>query len=317
MDKSFSSAISFLPPRIQRYMFDIPEKLTENASEIRLRLDSPIALTVKGRTVLLTIGDPPRIDREAMEESFLRLCRNSVYSHSSEISNGYVTLKNGHRVGICGRAVTENDRITAVSDISAMNNRISRRHRDAAKGLSELLCNENGISSALIFGPPLSGKTTVLREIAADFARLGARVAVIDERRELFEHSYSCLDVFCGYPRKRGIEQAVRLFSPDLIIFDELGNKDDLEGLLKAVNTGAAVITTAHGANHASLKRRQYISEAVNGGIFRYFIELQNGEKVGKIKQIYGEDGEKIEGTCSDNGDDRVLFSRKNESLVL
>lgn len=317
MDTSFSSAIAFLPPRIQRYMIEIPEKLTENASEIRLRLESPIALTVKGKTVLLTMGEPPFIDRETMEEAFLRLCRNSVYSHSSEIANGYVTLKNGHRVGICGRAVTENDRITSVSDISAMNIRISRRHKDAARGLSDFLCGENGISSALLFGPPLSGKTTVLREIAVSFAKLGARVAVIDERRELFEHSHLCLDVFSGYPRKRGIEQAVRLFSPDLIVFDELGNKDDLEGLLRAVNTGAAVITTAHGADIASLKKRQYVSDVVNGGIFSYFIELQNGENVGRVKKIYGGDGKEIENGCIDSGDDRVLFSRKNESRVL
>ncbi len=317
MDNSFSSAASVLPPRLQRYLLSVPDKLTREASEIRLRTDSLIALTVRGKTVLLTDGDAPRTDRETMEEIFLRLCRNSVYSHRDEIASGYVTAPGGHRVGICGRAVTQNGIITSVADISSLNIRISRRHAETAEELMRLLIGRNAVSSFLLYGPPLSGKTTVLRELAYGLAKKGVRVAVVDERRELAEHSSVCMDVFSGYPRKQGIEQALRLFSPEVIVFDELGNRDDTDSLLAAVNAGAAVITTAHAPDIDSLKGRKFMHDAVCGGIFNYFIQLTSGERPGRIAAIYDGDGVRIEDCCNDNCYGGDAFSGADKSVMV
>ena len=300
MDERFFKAASLLPSRLRDELFCLPDDLTAETTEIRVRVDTPPSLRVRGRTHrLLNI---PAVSAKEMEELFLHLCRGAVYAHADEIAAGFVTAPGGIRVGLCGRAVTKNGVITSVTDLSAFNIRIARQHAGAAAPLLPLLSDGNGIRTALLFGPPLSGKTTLLRDLASSFASRGVSVAAVDERRELFDRSAFCLDVLSGYPRKQGIEQAVRLFSPELIVFDELGSEEDVSCLTLAAGTGAAVITTAHAADFKSLCSRRLLSDAVKGGFFSRFVRLSAGEHPGRITEIYDGEGKRLESGGADNG---------------
>ena len=43
-----------------------------------------------------------------------------------EIKQGYITIKGGHRVGLCGTVVTENNMVKAIKDIVSINIRVAR-----------------------------------------------------------------------------------------------------------------------------------------------------------------------------------------------
>ena len=76
-----------------------------------------------------------------------------------------------------------------------------------------------------LIGNPNCGKTTLLRDLAAQLAARRYRVAVVDERGELsWEDTLKGCDVLRGYPKAVGIRQAVRCLAPDYILLDELGD---------------------------------------------------------------------------------------------
>ena len=88
--------------------------------------------------------------------------------------------------------------------------------------------------STLICGEPASGKTSLLRDLArglssGDYGEI-RRVAVVDERGELSGAGELPLcDVLRGCPKAEGIQQAVRCLSPEVVLFDELGSREETQ----------------------------------------------------------------------------------------
>ena len=55
------------------------------------------------------------MSKEDIQESFHNICEYSIYSHQSELKNEYITIKErGDRVGLCGTAVIEENKIKKV-----------------------------------------------------------------------------------------------------------------------------------------------------------------------------------------------------------
>ena len=195
-------------------------------AEIRLRTGrSACAVMTDGRLVKCSAP----FSRQDIGECFLELCGNSVHSFAREISEGYITLPGGHRVGFCGTAVEQGGRLFTLKDISSLNIRFAREVR----GCAEELCARafsGGLCSLIVCGKPLSGKTTVLRDIARILGDT-RRVAVVDTRGEI-AGVYGGVpaldigentDVLNGYSRGEGIMCALRSLSPEVIICDEIG----------------------------------------------------------------------------------------------
>lgn len=304
MDVALSQLMTLFSPLRQRQFADLPGDMSRKITEVRFRVGQPVVVTVSGKTVFLR--DEPTVTATEVEEIFLRLCHNAVYTRRDEIAAGFLTAPGGHRVGLCGRAVTDKGVITGVNDLTSLNIRISRRHKEGADRLLSLL-TVDGLLSTLLFGLPLSGKTTLLRELAYGLAQKGYRVAVVDEREELIGTS-APMDVFRGYPRKQGVEQALRLFSPEILLFDELGDSSDLEALNLVAQSGVALFTTAHARDMESLKSRPLLREAVASGIFSRYVRLAAGENVGQVMAVYDGKGEPV--PCPK---ERVCTGKKEE----
>ena len=84
---------------------------------------------------------------------------------------------------------------------------------------------------------------------------------------------------------------ALRSLSPEVLATDEIGNSQDLLALQEAVNSGAVVLATAHGACWEELERRLFFRELLATGIMERIVFLSARLGRGTVEKIY--DGEK------------------------
>lgn len=274
------------------------EKLAdcESIHEIRLRTGRPVGVVSFGKEKFVTekgsLTEHPdlcrKLVREDLEYSFRAVCDYSIHSYKREISEGFITLEGGNRVGICGSAVTEDGMVTALKYVSGLNFRIAGQ----ALGCAEEVCRlfDDGLCSVLIIGPPMSGKTTIIRDMCRILGK-SHRVSVIDERGEIGavyqgvpqNDVGELTDVFDGYPKATGIMTAVRVMSPEVIVCDEIGSSEDCYALLSSANTGVNIIASVHGRDLAGVSRRKYLGEIIENGIFERYVMLGSGGRIGKI----------------------------------
>ncbi len=230
--------------------------------EVRLRAGMPMALvcldgifyvTKKGSItddykegVMVTSGDIKR----GME----LITRSSVYAFSEDIKNGFITLPKGHRVGISGDAVISGGEISHIKYVQSLNYRYAREVIGTADKVMDKILDGNRIKNTLIVSPPMCGKTTMLRDIARNLSLLGKKVSIVDERGEIaalmsgipsFSLGANC-DVLAGVNKAEGMLLMLRAMSPDVIITDEIGGKEDFDAIAEIKKRGVAIITSLH-----------------------------------------------------------------------
>lgn len=256
-----------------------PYEMCENITEIRLRTGRNIALRI-GRENILLGGYI--VLKEDIEYSFKAICNYSVYSYSRELSEGFITLKGGHRVGICGTAVIENEKVNNINYISGLNFRIANEHKGVAdKIISDIFSKEK--CGIIIAGAPLCGKTTVLRDLCRQLGNK-YKVSLIDERGEIASvykgipqnEIGNFTDVFDGYPKSDGILMAIRTMSPDYIFVDEIGTEKDYNAILHSAYCGVEIIATVHASSLTALKKKDNINKLLKTGAFRYIVFLES-----------------------------------------
>ena len=253
----------------------------EHIEEIRLRKDRCAYLTVgssgKKRNVVTNII----LTEDELFEIFNRMCDGSLYAYSESIIKGYVTLPFGVRVGVCGRAATEKDRIFGIHDISGLNIRIPSVDARVDVNLLNLIKNNLSLGQGvLIFSPPAQGKTTCLRAIAYALASgmEPLRVCVVDSRQELglmSENKDLSMDILSGYPKADGIRMATLFMNPEVIICDEIGSDEEAMAISNAQNCGVPLIATTHGAALSSVMLKKGIATLHKACAFGCYISLR------------------------------------------
>ena len=247
---------SALPPRLCREI-ETCVPAGEQIEELRLRRFRCASVTVSGRNIPLATV----LSGVEMDELLLALCEGSLYAHSETVCEGYVALKGGIRVGVCGRAGVLGERVTGVSEISAVSVRIPHAAPPVGEEIARLLRRLQLTKGVLLYAPPAMGKTTVLRSVAARMAGGDAplRVAVVDTRGEL---SFSLgspkllIDLLSGYPRGLGISIAARTLSAQLIVCDEIGDLKEAKEIVEAHSCGVPLLASAHAADVGELLAR-------------------------------------------------------------
>lgn len=122
---------------------------------------------------------------EDIKETMALVSNYSLYAYEDEIRQGYITIKGGHRVGIAGKTVLENERVKTIQYISFMNIRLSHQVKGCANQVLPYIINEGRLCHTLIISPPCCGKTTMLRDIIRQVSESGQSVGVVDERSEI------------------------------------------------------------------------------------------------------------------------------------
>ena len=299
VDNTIKAIISYMPDRISSALLITQPIYARDVQEITLRLGLPVCIYCADKRYYLTrsgLCDNPfesgnnTTTAEDIRSVFLRLCEHSVYSRQNEINCGYITAAGGARVGLCGTGVINDGKIVNIKNITTLSFRIPREVKDCSKSLLELIDPLRGV---LICSAPAGGKTTLIRDMARRLS-YNLKVSVIDERGELsagansangFDLGFS--DLYLYTPKGTAVINSIRSLSPDVLICDELGDKDDVNAVAYAARCGAAFIATVHASSIDDLRSRPVTRSLLRTGAFGYIVFLGDRKEPGTVKRIY------------------------------
>ncbi|MDE6730023.1 MAG: Flp pilus assembly complex ATPase component TadA [Oscillospiraceae bacterium] len=279
--ENLQTVLEYLPRSVRDALRTIPKEEFSRIQEIRLRCHRPAGIVIRNQENPVNPGHVLTVDE--IMQSFQAVCSYSVYSHEQELSEGYITIRGGCRVGICGTAVRDGQDARCVKSlkyISSLNFRIAGEF----PGIAEQLWKQVS-GSILIAGAVASGKTTYLRDLCK-IAGNQYRTALIDERGELAavrmgvpQHDIGRMtDVLDGYPRDVGILTALRVLSPEYIVCDEISTPEDVQAILQASGCGVRFLASCHAGNPAEITNRQFIKPLLEQNIFQYLVFLERNQ---------------------------------------
>lgn len=127
--------------------------------EIRIRNHQNIILKFNNKEEIIEY----KVTQRDIIETLQNICENSIYSYQKEICEGYITIRGGHRIGITGNCVIENNKVINIKYISSLNFRIAKQIIGCSnKILSHIINEENkNIYNTLIVSPPRSRKNYI------------------------------------------------------------------------------------------------------------------------------------------------------------
>ena len=264
--------------------------------EIHLTAGRPVRLKEAGRERALSYV----VSQPELERIFAGLLEHSVYARQEELSKGFLTLRGGNRVGVCGRTVLENGTVHTVRELSSLNLRRAKAFPGMAAGIAPALLAPGGRPySTLIVSPPGCGKTTLLRDLIRCFSEAGFRVGLCDERSEVagswrgipsFDVGPST-DVLDGCPKGEGMVMLLRSMGPDIIAADEIGREEDLAAAETILCAGVSLLVTLHGSGYEDALRSR-IGPLVRQGGFQRILVLSNRPAIGTVSGILNGDGQ-------------------------
>lgn len=265
---------SLLPPLLVAEILSVLCQ-GERLEELRFRRCRRASVTVDGTNRVLRFVT----DGALLDGLLVKLCQGSLYAHRESLRRGYVTVKGGIRVGICGRAVTEDERMDGVYDVSGLNIRLPCAVFRCGDPIAQRLRRGTGTEGVLIFSPPGEGKTTLLRGLILNLAsgEDGLCTSVIDTREELLagmDREDLLIDWFCGYPKSVGMEIAVRCMRPELLVCDEIGD-GEADAILGAQNAGVPLLATAHASSVEGLLCRPGFAQLHRARVFGAYVRIR------------------------------------------
>lgn len=275
---------TYLPALLQK---TLPEELLREVQKFNIESIEEIRLHA-GRFCTVSVGKKNLrtgylTDEHQLGKLLLDLCGGSLYAYSQTINQGYLSPGDGIRVGVCGSAAVDGNRIIGVGEISGLMIRIPHRVFADASPIVQLLQIRKSVGGILIYAPPGIGKTTLLRSVAklAASPEVGIRTVVVDSRSELsFSLDGKTLSLYIleGYPRTLGIEIAIRSLGAQAVICDEIGSVEDAAAILQNANCGVPLIATAHASDLSELLLRPAFKELHRARVFHTYVGLsRNG----------------------------------------
>lgn len=289
----------------------------ELLQEIRLRINAPLLVIYDNKEFYVTASSELCdnnsnvyiISKSEIKETMEYISNYSLYAFEEELKQGFITITGGHRIGIAGKAVLEENRIKSIKHISFINIRLSHQVKGCADKVIPYIMNDKGCDCyhTLIISPPRCGKTTLLRDVIRQLSdgsrdRPGLSIGVVDERSEIGACYMGTpqndlgirTDILDCCPKAKGMLMLIRSMSPRIIAVDEVGSGEDIEAIEYVMNCGCKLIATVHGNSIEDIKNKPILGKLVKEKLFERYILLNNQDGVGHLEEIYDESGTKI-----------------------
>lgn len=250
--------------------------LEEHLQEIRIRVNRPILLKTRYADYLVEYN----VSQTEILQILERLCENSIYAYRQQICEGFITVKGGHRIGLTGTAVSEENKVINIKYITSLNFRIARQVLNCSNRILPQIINaeNNSIFTTLIVSPPGKGKTTMLRDAIRQISNgiekinfKGKTCGVVDERGEIAA-MYKGIpqndvgvrtDVIENISKSKGMKMLIRSMAPEVIACDEIGSREDVVAISEAISSGVKGIFTMHGKDIEDVKNNFYVYDLI------------------------------------------------------
>ena len=234
-ERRYEEAARVLPGRLREQALAQPPEVRQMAEEFRLRAGQPLA-------VLLPEGERS-LGAAVTPEDLETLCDlatdYSRYAAEETLREGYLSVRGGFRVGLCGTAVMKDGESTALRDLSSGGT--------GRPGLRVSLIDERGEVAVMVRGRPQMD--------------VGPRTDVLD----------AC-------PKALGIPMALRAMNPQVIAVDEITAEADLRAAMQAAGCGVGLLATIHAADAAELTQRPLYRQLLAEKVFRLAVRIRRDE---------------------------------------
>ncbi|MGL4761530.1 MAG: stage III sporulation protein AA [Sarcina sp.] len=288
--------LRLLPKSISNSVLEFKDK--EGIEEVRVGIGKKLRIIARGKEVIKAYV----ITHEDVKVIIQKISNYSLYAVEEEIRQGYITIEGGHRVGLAGQCIIQNNTTKTIKHISSLNIRVAREIIGCSDKIMKYIVSDGKVKNTLIISPPRCGKTTLLRDISRNISDgykplslIGKRVVVIDERSEIA----SCYrgvaqmqvgertDVYDNCLKDEGLMMAIRTMSPEVIVCDEIGSQKDIEGIVMAYNSGVNVICTLHGNDIEDLYKRDVFKDILKQKLIEKVIVLSSRTGAGSVEAVY------------------------------
>lgn len=235
----------------------------------------------------------PLIGENELRQVVENATQASAHTVLDRVRQGFVTLRGGHRMGLCGTMVRRDGQNVTLRDISSLSIRVARPVVGQAKTLLPVLMEGGEFASTLILAPPGAGKTTLLRDLVRGLSDGDAgpplRVGVADERGEIAAlwrgepqlYVGRHTDVIDGCAKADGLSILVRGMNPQAAAVDEVTDSVDARAIAEVAGCGVTLLATAHGRGVEDLRRRPVYRALLEDKVFQRLVvlEYRNGKR--------------------------------------
>lgn len=295
--KPWEQAAAVLPGPLYAGLSTLGADRLERLEELRLRRGFPMTALLPGGEVET---DTSPVGGEELRQVVENATQSSAHTALDKVCQGFVTLRGGHRMGLCGTVVKKDGKIVTLRELSSLSIRAARPVTGLARTILPELLEEGRFLSTLILAPPGAGKTTLLRDLVRALSDgegcLPCRVSVADERGEIAAlwrgepqlYVGRRTDVMDGCAKAEGLSILVRAMNPQIAAVDEIASPEDARAVMEAAGCGVALAATAHGTSVDDLRRRPALRELLAAGVFRRLaaVERRGGVRNMRVEAL-------------------------------